>query len=99
MLYLPGMKNHTRRFLIIGMALILALVFAGIARLEVLESIPSDGNTTAAFFLQATTTPPPEDPSEIGSTDGIVVLGGMITLIIFVPILVRYKYWARASSQ
>lgn len=99
MIYLPGMKQHTRRILIIGIALILALFVAGFARYAVLQSTSSGGNTSAAFFLQITATPEPEDQSEIGSTDGIVAMGGVIALIIFIPILVRYKYWARPSSQ
>jgi hypothetical protein len=99
MIYLPGMKNHTRRFLIIGTALLLAVFIAGFARSAVLQSTSSGGNTSAAFFLQATSTPEPQDQSEIGSTDGIVAMGGVIALIIIIPILVRYKYWARPSSQ
>ncbi|MEW6085095.1 MAG: hypothetical protein AB1607_10920 [Chloroflexota bacterium] len=99
MLYLPGMKRHTRRILIIGTALILALFVAGFARYAVFQSTPSSGNTSAAFFLQVTATPEPQDQSEIGSTDPIVIMGGVIALIIFIPILVRYKYWARSSSQ
>jgi hypothetical protein len=47
----------------------------------------------AAFFLQPTTTPPPQDLSEIGSTDGIIVMGLVIALIIIIPILVQRKSW------
>lgn len=100
MLYLPGMKRHSRRILIIGMALMLALFVAGFARYAVFQSTSPSGNTSAAFFLQVTATPEPQqDQSEIGSTDPIVAMGGVIALIIFIPILARYKYWARPSSQ
>ncbi|MFN8462424.1 MAG: hypothetical protein U0X93_11735 [Anaerolineales bacterium] len=43
--------------------------------------------------VQTTSTPQLEDQSEIGSTDGIVVMGGVIALIIFIPIAARYKNW------
>ena len=45
------------------------------------------------FFLQATSTPRPKDVSEIGSTDGIVIMGILIALIILVPILWQRKSW------
>lgn len=47
----------------------------------------------AAFFLQSTSTPQPKDMSEIGSTDGIVIMGILIALIILVPILLQRKSW------
>jgi hypothetical protein len=50
------------------------------------------GDDTASF-LQSTSTPPPQDLSEIGSTDGIVIMGFLIALIIVIPILVRRKEW------
>jgi hypothetical protein len=51
----------------------------------------------AAFYMQGTTTPEPtENVSEIGSTDGIVLMGVIIVLIVVVPILLRRKSW---SSQ
>lgn len=34
-----------------------------------------------------------EDVSEIGSTDGIVLMGVIIVLIIVVPILLQRKHW------
>lgn len=51
-------------------------------------------STTAAYFLQATPTPPGGvDRTEVGSTDGIVVMGGVIVLIVLVPILIKRKSW------
>lgn len=53
-----------------------------------------DGRFGAAFFImQPTSTPQPQDLSEIGSTDGIVIMGFLIALIIIVPILWRRKSW------
>jgi hypothetical protein len=48
----------------------------------------------AAFFIaQPTSTPKTKDLSEIGSTDGIIIMGIVIALIIIVPILLRRKSW------
>jgi len=43
--------------------------------------------------VQPTSTPQPKDLSEIGSTDGIVIMGFLIALIVIVPILLRRKAW------
>ncbi len=40
-----------------------------------------------AFSLQATPTPQAEDTSVIGSTDGILVMGIVIVLIVTLPLL------------
>ena len=48
---------------------------------------------TAAFFFQTTPTPQPKDLSQIGSTDGIAVMGFFIALIIVIPILLQRKSW------
>lgn len=51
-------------------------------------------STTAAYFLQVTPTPPDQvDRNEVGSTDGIVVMGGIIVLIVLVPILIKRRSW------
>lgn len=47
----------------------------------------------ALFSIQPTSTPQPADLSEVGSTDGIVIMGILIALIILVPILLRRKSW------
>ena len=49
--------------------------------------------SAAAFFQQPTSTPQVEDVSEIGSTDEIIVLGGIIVLIVVVPIFLYRKSW------
>lgn len=47
-----------------------------------------------AFFITQPTSPPQQkDLSEIGSTDGIVIMGFLIVLIIIIPILLRRKSW------
>ena len=55
------------------------------------------GSGYPALYIQATDTPQTQGLSEIGSTDGIVVLGFLIVLIIIVPILLNRKSWTQAS--
>lgn len=81
-----------RPIIAIGLGLVLALFSAALS-----NSAPPalEGNLGAAafFMLQPTSTPQPKDLSEIGSTDGIVIMGILIALIIIVPILLRRKAW------
>lgn len=83
---------HAFRFilvLLIGAALIISC-----ARIS--ANIPAQrGLSAAAFYVQATTTPPVEDQSEIGSTDGIAILGIMIVAIVVLPILLQRKNWLK----
>ncbi len=45
------------------------------------------------FSCRTTPTPQTEDRSVIGSTDQIVVMGGVISAIIIIPILAGRKSW------
>lgn len=54
---------------------------------------------SSAFFQEPTPTPQAEDLSEIGSTDGIVILGGVLVLIVIVPIFFYRKAWMHPSSS
>jgi hypothetical protein len=47
--------------------------------------------SAAAFHLQINPTPVQSDASEIGSTDGILILGFVIMTIIVVPIIVHKR--------
>jgi len=80
-----------RLIITIGLGLILALFSAALTYSTPPAMEGSFG--AAAFFMQATSTPPPQDLSEIGSTDGIILMGFLIALIIVIPILVRRKSW------
>lgn len=85
------MRKFVRPIITVGLGLVLALFSAALT-----YTAPSQvqGDLAAAeFFIQPTTTPEPEDLSEIGSTDGIIVMGLLIALIIVVPILARRKSW------
>ena len=80
-----------RPFLTIGFSLLLALFSAALT-----YSAPPamQGHlAAAASFLQPTATPKPQGLSQIGSTDGIVVMGFVIVLIIVIPILLQRKSW------
>ena len=92
MIYLKKlMKKLMRPMITIGFGLVLALFSAALT-----YSAPParQGNlAAAALLLQSTRTPQPQDLSEIGSTDGIVVMGIIIVLIIIIPILLQRKSW------
>ena len=80
-----------RPIITIGLGLVLAFFSAALSspRPPVIQGNPN----AAASFLQSTPTPQPKDHSKIGSTDGIVVMGILISLIIILPILLRRKSW------
>jgi hypothetical protein len=80
---------------ILGIILVLALLSTALT-----NSAPPavQGNLSrAAFFSQVTATPQPKDVSEAGSTDRIVVMGGIIAMIVIIPILLRRKYWMQST--
>lgn len=79
----------------VGLGFVLALFSAALT-----YSAPPDTQvnlSAATFFLQPTKTPKPQDFSEIGSTDGIIVMGLIIALIIVIPILARRKSWMESD--
>ena len=85
------MKKLVRPIITTGLGLVLALFSAALT-----YSAPPAGQgnlAAAALVLQPTTTPQPKDVSEIGSTDGIIVMGLIIALIIIIPILLQRKSW------
>jgi hypothetical protein len=48
--------------------------------------------SAAALSLQASTQiPPAEDTSEVGSTDGIVIMGIVLVIVVTIPVLLRRK--------
>jgi len=85
------MKKFMRPILTIVLSSILALFSAALTYSKPYSTqqyLP--GNT---LFLQVTPTAQPEDRSEIGSTDEIVVMGGVIAFIILTPIFLSRKLW------
>lgn len=84
------MKKLVRPTIIVGFSLILALVSAGIT-CSAQAALPNFSGATLS--LQTSPTPDGKDKSEIGSTDEIVIMGGVIVLIIFTPIFISRKNW------
>lgn len=83
-------------------ALLLALIITAFAQIAAIQSSQASQQSNiagAALVQQATSTPASEELSEIGSTNGIVVMGGVIALIVFLPIVARYKDWMRAAPR
>lgn len=80
-----------RPIITIGIGLVLALFSAALSY-SASPSTPAS-LVSADSFLQTTPSPQPEDLSEIGPTDGILVMGFVIALIILIPILLQRKFW------
>ena len=86
------MKKLIRPIIMIGFSLVFALLSVG---LTYTVQPGGHGNlSAAAFFFQETTpTPTQVDRSEIGSTDGIAVMGFVLVAIVILPIVLRKKAW------
>jgi hypothetical protein len=67
----------------------LALVFVSASFNQPVAAAQNPG--AASIFLQTTPGPAMDDTSKIGSTDGIMVMGVIISLIVIVPILIPRK--------
>jgi hypothetical protein len=85
------MKKLRRPVLMIGLSLFLALFSAAISYSALASPLPNLSGATVTF--QTTPTPQIQDHSEAGSTDQIVIMGGIIALIIFAPILIGRRTW------
>ncbi len=85
------MKKLVRSALMIGLSLFLALVSAAMSGSAQASTLPNLSGATV--FIQTTPTPQVQDKSEVGSTDQIVILGGVIVFIIFVPIFISRRAW------
>lgn len=85
------MKKLTRPALTLGLSLLLALFSAAMSYSAQASPLPRFSG--AALFFQTTPTPQVQDQSEIGSTDQIVIMGGVIVFIIFMPIILSRKSW------
>lgn len=85
------MKKLMRPAIMMGLSLALALFGAAVTYKAQASPLPNLSGATISF--QITPTPQAQDNSKIGSTDQIVVLGGVIALIIFVPIFINRRTW------
>ena len=86
------MSRLARPAIIIGIGLILAFL-SGALTYAMPPRLGVGDPSATAFFPTPTTTIQPQDASEIGSTDGIMALGGVIVLIVILPILLNRKSW------
>lgn len=88
------MRKRVRTTIAVTLSLVLAAISAA---LTYSAPVPIQGNfSSGASFYQTTPTPPQEGTSEIGSTNEIVIMGGVIVLIIVTPILLRRKSWKQS---
>jgi hypothetical protein len=88
------MRKIVRSTIAISLSLVLAAISAA---LTYSAPLPIQGDfSSGAYFSQTTPTPQQEGTSEIGSTNEIIVMGGLIVLIILTPIFLRRKSWMRS---
>jgi hypothetical protein len=81
-----------RPIITVGIGFLLAL-FSAALTYSTPPAMDATSGAAAFFVTQPTSTPQPNDLSEIGSTDGIVIMGVVIALIVIVPIVLRRKAW------
>jgi hypothetical protein len=88
------MKKRVRTTIAITLSLVLAAISAA---LTYSAPLPIQGNfSSGRLFYQTTPTPSQEGTSEIGSTNEIVIMGGVIVLIIITPIFLRRSAWKQS---
>ncbi len=77
---------------VFGLALVFLLLLVALVNVDANHSLASAQNQAGAFpAMQITQTPPAEDDSEVGSTDGIMLMGVVITFIVVMPLLFHRK--------
>ena len=85
-----SMKKLARPATTIILSLTLALLSAAVTSPAPVFPLP---DLCGATIQQTSPTPQTKDNSEIGSTDGMVIMGAIIVLIVFAPILINRKTW------
>lgn len=87
------MKKYSKAILWVLIGLV---VFFAVVAIPALGRIAISGEdlSAAALFAQTTPTPVLEDVSEIGSTDGIIMVGVFIVLIVVMPVVLSKKSWS-----
>jgi hypothetical protein len=80
---------------LLGIGLIMAVLSAAVGTVS--PGMGGNDLLAAAHYLQKASPTPTVtgDVSRIGSTDGIVLMGIVIVLIIIMPIWLRRKTWAK----
>ncbi len=85
------MNKLVRPALMMGLSLFLALMSSALTCSA--QVTPLRNLSGATLLFQTTPTPQVQDKSEVGSTDQIVIMGGVIVIIIFAPIFISRKAW------
>ncbi len=85
------MKKLVRPAIMIVLSLALALFGAALSYKAQASPLPNLSGATITF--QTTPTPEVQDKSKAGSTDQIIIMGGVIVLIIFAPIFFNRRAW------
>jgi len=85
------MKKLVRPATMIGLSLAIALFSAAVTYKAQASPLPNLSGATLS--LQTTPTPQVQDNSKVGSTDQIVIMGGVLVLIIFIPIFINRRSW------
>jgi hypothetical protein len=78
---------------IFGIALVFIVLVFALAATNVDQPKASAKSLSAASFSMQITTPTPlaGDHSEVGSTDGIVIMGIVLVIVVTVPVLFHRK--------
>ena len=90
------MKKYIRPITIFIISLLLALTVVAFSGTSSNRSSGLAKYSNSAFFFQITSTPEPvEDRSEIGSTDGLIMMSFIIVIIIVIPIFLKRNNWSQ----
>jgi len=91
------MKKLIRPIIILLMSLFLALTVVAFSGTNSIQSSKFGEHSGAALFFQITATPQPaQDRSEIGSTEGLILMSFVIVTIIVIPIFLKRKSWTQS---
>ena len=87
------LKTRMKTSQILGAAILMLLLSATVLIISTFNQpgVSAEQLSTSALQAQVTLTPVAEDQSVSGSTDGIVVMGILIVVIITLPIVFRRK--------
>jgi hypothetical protein len=90
-------KKFLRPTLLLATSMLLAFFSAALTYITP-PAMQLNFPSASEFFQEPTSTPQAQNISEIGSTDGIIILGGVLVLIVIVPIFFYRKAWMSPSS-
>lgn len=92
------MKLAPRTLRILGWVLLgLFIVLVSVALTRPIQLTVD--NTAAAGALVVQATPTVQVTSDVGSTDGIVLIAVIIVMIVIIPILLRRRTWSNGKRK